>query len=191
MLRDMLSALVLTVSLSAVPSGRSAVLLSDAPLAHGARLFAQAPPPLPVRPPDAQPVGTRALQLEAEIQELNAQLREVNVGWPAGAIAMAVIGWVVSPAALVGLLLLLVAAIEPALLFPAVVVTIIGLGGVALGIAGIVTGVGASTRAKLERDELVARRRQLEEELRSVRGSPGGVNRSFEASPRLITLASF
>ncbi len=185
----MVSVLLVTVSLSAVPPGRAAVSISDTPLAYSARLLAQAAPT--GWPPGVQPDASRVLQLEAELRDLNSQLSELSVAWPAGAIAMSVIGWVISPASLVGLMLLFLAIFAPALVVPAVASIIIGLVGVGLGIAGIVVGATAASRATAERDDLDKRRRQLEDELRSLRGSSGGMDRSFGGSPRLITLGSF
>lgn len=192
----MLSALALTVALSSLSSDETPIRLSlDAvPSAH---LVAQAPPPLPVREaPMPGAGGARELQLQADIDAINNELRGLKTDWPTASVVMAYLGWSLSPVALVGLLVLAVGLALPVvnpITLVGVVLLVIGLGGVALGIAGIATGIAASSAAKEQRDELIQRRQGLERELKQLRqgGGPAGVDRSFESSPRLITVASF
>lgn len=185
----MLSAFV-ALALTHLPT--PGVHLQGDPSLRGARLLAQAPPPLPVRPPDA-PVGAQEAQLQRDIDSINERLRGLKTDWPTASVVMAYIGWSVSPVALVGLMLLLVGGLVsvPVLSLVGLVLVVVGLAAVALGIAGIVTGIAGQNAAKAERDELIQERVRLENELKALRARPGSVDRSFESSPRLFTVASF
>ncbi len=186
----MVTAFVVALAVSHLPA--AGVHLQGDPSLHSARLVAQAPPPLPVRPPDA-PVGAQEAQLQRDIDSINERLRGLKTDWPTASVVMAYIGWSASPVALVGLLLLAVGGLAgfPALTLVGVVLLVIGLAAVALGIAGIVTGIAGQNAAKAERDELIQERVRLENELKALRARPGSVDRSFESSPRLFTVASF
>jgi len=125
----MLTALVLTVSLASIPATPEGVHLSRVGESMSARLIAQAPAPLPVRPMETAPMGAREGQLQSEIDAINTQLRGLKADWPT---------------------------------------------------------------AKAERDELIQRRGELERELKGLKqGGTPGVDRSFESSPRLFTVAAF
>ncbi len=191
----MLTAFVLTVSLASIPATSEGVHLSSVTGSMSARLIAQAPPPLPVRPMESTPVGAREAQLQSEIDGINTQLRGLKADWPTASVVMAYLGWSVSPIALIGLLVLALGAGTGVgvITLVGVVMLVIGLGGVALGIIGVVTGIAGQNAAKAERDELIQQRGELERELKGLRqgGSPPGVDRSFESSPRLFTLAAF
>jgi len=193
----MLSALALTLSLASLPTAPpGGVHLSAVAEAMSARLIAQAPPPLPVRPMDSVPAGAREVQLQGEIDAINTQLRGLKTDWPTASVVMAYLGWSISPVALVGLLVLALGASVGigTITLIGVVLLVVGLAGIALGIAGVVTGIAGSNAAKAERDELFQRRSALEGELKLLRqggAGPAGVDRSFESSPRLITVASF
>ncbi len=190
----MLTALALTVSLASIPATPEGIHLSGVTGSMSARLIAQAPPPLPVRPMESTPVGAREAQLQSEIDGINTQLRGLKTDWPTASVVMAYLGWSVSPIALVGLLVLAIGTGVGAgvITLVGIVMLVIGLGGVALGIAGIVTGIAGQNAAKAERDELLQRRGELERELKGLKqGGAPGVDRSFESSPRLFTVAAF
>ncbi|MCU0696909.1 MAG: hypothetical protein MUC96_10300 [Myxococcaceae bacterium] len=182
-------AVALVLSAADAPSNDAVSLASSAFETRGARLLAQAPPPLPDRTSGGS--AARIAQLDAEITSLNDQLRALNTDWPFGALAMAYVGWIVSPVALVGLVILGVGALAmaPQIITVGVIVLVVGLAAVALGIAGIVVGVSASGKAKEEKQQLERRRRELQDELRALKGqaasglgAPGGT---------LFTLATF
>lgn len=178
----MLTALALTMSLASVPATSEGVRLPDVSAGLSARLLAQSPPPLPVRPSEVSPQGGRALQLQGEIDAINDQLRGLDTNWPTVSIVMAYVGWSISPIALIGLVLMAVPF--PSVFMVGVVVLVIGLAGVALGIAGLVTGVSAANAAKAERDELIRRRETLQRELRAL-------GHHWAPHTELLTVASF
>lgn len=184
----MLTALALSVVLTHAPSSG---LHLDGDL-HSARLLAQAPPPLPVRAADA-PVTGREAELQRDIDLINERLRALKTDWPTASVVMAYVGWSTAPVALVGLMLLLVGGLVqvPVVTLIGVVLVVVGLGAIALGIAGVVTGIAGQNAAKAERDDLLRQRTTLESELKQLRAQPGNVDRSFESSPRLFTVASF
>jgi hypothetical protein len=193
----MLTALTLTLTLSSVPaSPPSGIHLAAATEGRSVHLIAQGPPPLPVRDTPVAPAGARELELQGQIDGINARLRELKNDWPTISVVMAYVGWSVSPIALVGLLVMLAggAVGAPAVTLVGVVLLVVGLAAVAIGIAGIVTGISASSAAKAEREDLIRQREGLERELKLLRQNPGGapgVDRSFESSPRLFTVAAF
>ena len=188
----MVTAFALTVALSSIPAAPEGIHLSKVTESMSARFIAQAPPPLPVRPMESAPVGARAGQLQSEIDAINTQLRGLKTDWPTVSVVMAYLGWSVSPIILVGLLVMALAPAFPALLLIGIVIVVVGLAGVALGIAGIVTGIAGQNAAKAERDALIQRRGELERELKGLnQGGTPGVDRSFESSPRLFTVAAF
>lgn len=195
----MLTALTLTLTLSSIPAAPpspSGIHLAEATDGRSVHLIAQGPPPLPVRDNPAAPAGARELELQSQIDGINARLRELKNDWPTVSVVMAYVGWSVSPVALVGLLVLLAggAVGSAAVTLVGVVLLVVGLGAVAIGIAGIVTGITASSAAKAEREDLIRQREGLERELKLLKQSPGGapgVDRSFESSPRLFTIAAF
>lgn len=162
-----------------VPSTAS-LTESPAPATRSATLVGQPAPPLPSREFRAD-VGQRALQLESEIDSLNAQLRAVQTGWPGGSIALVVIGAVISPLTLVGLILLAIPVVG-------IPVLLIGLGGVAMIVAGAVGGSRVSAEANAEREALIQKRQVAERELNSLR-RVGSVNQRVEAA--MMTVATF
>jgi hypothetical protein len=184
--------LAMTVSLASIPAAPEGVRLAQVSSLMSARLIAQAPPPLPVRPMEVG-VGARELQLQNEIDAINTQLRGTKTDWPTGSVVMAYLGWTLSPISLLGLLFIAIGSGVniAAFAIAGLAMLVIGLGGVALGIVGIVTGIATQNAAKAERDELIQRRTELERELKAARQSPAGVDRSFESHPRLITIAAF
>lgn len=189
----MLLSLALTLSLSATPAPQSPGIHLASTADRSAFLLAQGPPPLPVRQEDLQPVGSRQLQLQREIDAINDDLRGLKTDWPTASVVLAYLGFSVSPIALIGLLFVALGSVTiPALTIAGVVMLVVGLGGLALGIVGVVTGIAASTAATNTRNDLLRQRGELERELKSLKqGGAPGVDRSFESSPRLITVASF
>ncbi|HYO71572.1 MAG TPA: hypothetical protein VEU33_36385 [Archangium sp.] len=160
-----------------------AVLLAVSPLPGEVSLLE--PSPVQVRPSARLLVAQQApsesreariRELTREVEELNARLRQTSSNWPVGAIAMSYAGYVLSPLLLVGVPVLiygLAAGTQSALTIAAVgaALTVLGGGGVALLIVGIVTGMEASERSKAERNELILKRGQLEDELRELKRS--------------------
>jgi hypothetical protein len=176
----------LAVSALSSPSENGVTLASSLDV-RSARLVAQAPPPVPERS-----VGgpmDRIAQLDAEISSINDQLRGLSTSWPFGALAMAYIGWIVSPITLVGLIILGVGAAVgvPGVITLGVVLLVVGLGAVALGIAGIVVGSTAASKAKDEKQLLERRRRELQDELRALKAQ-ADLGR-FDGN--LLTVATF
>ncbi|MBL8922972.1 MAG: hypothetical protein JNJ54_29250 [Myxococcaceae bacterium] len=192
----MLTALTLTLTLASIPSTAPDGIHLQATEERSARLIAQGPPPLPMRDNPVAPAGGRELELQGRIDSINSRLRELKNDWPTISVVMAWVGWSVSPIALVGLLVMLAGGAigAPVVTLIGVVMLIVGLAAVAIGIAGVVTGITASNAAKSEREELIREREGLERELKTLRQSPGGapgVDRAFESSPRLFTVAAF
>jgi hypothetical protein len=119
----------------------------------------------------------RILQLTREVEELNTRIRGINVNPPLISLIMASTGYILSPLLLIGVPLIylggLTALAPPAIgqfiIAGGVVLTVLGTGGVALLIAGIVTGLSASEAARAERTELIRQRGQLEKELRDLK----------------------
>jgi len=187
----MLLSLALTLSLSATPAPESAVHLTASP--RSAFLLSQSPPPLPVRPEDVQPPAPRQLELQRDIDAINDDLRGLKTDWPTVSVVLAYLGFGTAPVALIGLLLLALGSVSgfAAVTLVGVVIIVIGLGGLALGIVGVVTGLSASASATNTRNDLLKQRGELERELKLLKQGGPGVDRSFESSPRLITIAAF
>lgn len=148
------------------PSARLLVARQDAPAQGSPRLEA----------PASEDREARIRALTREVEELNARLRQTSSNWPIGAIVMSYAGYVLSPLLLVGVPVLVIglaAGTQSALTIAAVgaALTVLGGGGVALLIVGIVTGLEASERSKAERNELILERGQLEDELRELKRS--------------------
>lgn len=177
----LLMTLVLPLTAATVPPS---MRLFDAPV----RLLAQldAPPPMPEASPT--PMG----DLEMRINSLNNQIRLTQMGWPGGSIAMTVVGFVVSSMLLPAMFVWLFAGIAggSSLVGVAAALTVIGVVGLAVAIAGIITGVSSQANAKTHRDELVLEREQLERQLRAARTGDYSVER-LSPAPALITLAQF
>ncbi|AKJ00521.1 hypothetical protein ATI61_10473 [Archangium gephyra] len=162
-----------------------AVLLAVAPLPGQVSLLE--PAPLETRPSARLLVAQQApsesrevriRELTREVEELNARLRTTSSNWPVGAIAMTYAGYVLSPLLLVGVPMLIYGLVVGtqyayALTITAVgaALTVLGGGGVALLIVGIVSGLEASERSKAERNELILKRSRLEDELRELKRS--------------------
>jgi hypothetical protein len=177
----MVSLIAVLLAVSSLPGQVS--LLEPAPLAArpSARLLVAQHTPSPegrsgLEAPVPEDRDARIRALTREVEELNARLRQTSSNWPIGSIAMTYAGYVLSPLLLVGVPVLiygLVAGTQYALTVAAVgaVLTVLGGGGVALLIVGIVTGLEASERSKAERNELILKRGQLEDELRELKRS--------------------
>jgi len=141
------------------------------PPASARLLVAQQDTPTPRQDPEA-----RIRELTREVEEINARLRQTSSNWPTSSIVMSYAGYVLSPLLLVGVPLLLIglaAGTQTALTIAAVgaALSALGAGGVALLIVGIVSGMDASEKAKAERNQLILRRGQLEDELRELKRS--------------------
>ncbi|MBL8923129.1 MAG: hypothetical protein JNJ54_30040 [Myxococcaceae bacterium] len=149
------------------------------PSSRSATLIAQAPPPIPTR--GGLSLSQQVMQLESDIDGINAQLRGIDTSWPGGSIALVVIGAVLSPAALVGLILMV---------FPPVGIPFlaVGLGGVAMIIVGAVGGSRAKDEAVAQREELIQRRQALERDLSNLKRTAGAPSRADAA---MLTIAAF
>ncbi|MDY7226937.1 hypothetical protein [Hyalangium rubrum] len=149
------------------------------------------PPPL-VNAPDA-----RIRELTSQVEELNSRIRALDTDWPVGAVVMTYSGYVLSPLLVVGLPLLIIGAASTAeiagtLTAIGAATTIVGGVGVVLLIAGIVTGINASSGARAERQELLRERTRLEDELRELkRRGDASVHRwNMERPAVALTVAS-
>ncbi|MFZ5471703.1 MAG: hypothetical protein ACOZIN_19930 [Myxococcota bacterium] len=115
----------------------------------------------------------RQAELERKISDLNTQIRAANTDWPPLSLAAAYAGYVLSPLVLIGgafTAIALAAGSQTAFLLPlGVGVLVVGLAGVVFLIAGVVTGLDASSDAKAERQRLLDERSAVEEELRRLR----------------------
>lgn len=188
----MVTTLLLSLATSHTPSV-GIHLGADASL-RSARLIAQAPPPLPVRPAEAPvAVGGREAQLQSDIEAINGQLRTLKTDWPTVSVVLAYAGFSSSPLVLVGLLIFGLGAASGIGIITIIgaAFLVVGVVGIVLGVVGVVTGLSASNSAKAKRDELLRERGVLEGELKALKAQPGSVDRSFESSPRLITVAAF
>jgi hypothetical protein len=177
----MVSLVAILLAVSPLPGQVS--LLEPAPLAArpSARLLvAQQDPPSQGRArlevPASEDREARIRELTREVDALNARLRQTSSNWPIGSIVMSYAGYVLSPLLLVGVPVLifgLASSTQYALTVAAVGagLTVLGAGGVALLIVGIVTGLEASERTKAERNELLRERGRLEDELRELKRS--------------------
>jgi len=162
-------------------SASSARLTQEpAPGPRAATLVAQEPPLIPNREVGLS-VSQQVLQLETEIDSINTQLRAVQTGWPGGSIALVVIGAVLSPAALAGLIMLVVPLVG-------IPVLLVGLGGIAMIVGGASGGMRVSAEAVAEREALVQKRELAERELNNLRRM-GSLTPRAEAS--MMTLAAF
>ncbi|WP_257455103.1 hypothetical protein [Archangium lipolyticum] len=116
----------------------------------------------------------RIRALSREIDDINTRLRRTSTNWPIGSLVMSYAGYVLAPMLLVGLPLI-VYGLAVSTQYAATLVgigaalTVLGGGGVALLIVGIVSGINASEAARAERDDLLRRRGQLEDELRELK----------------------
>ncbi|WNG33734.1 hypothetical protein F0U60_08900 [Archangium minus] len=138
--------------------------VQDAPAEGGSRLDAPAPD-------DRE---ARIRQLTREVEDINARLRQTSSNWPIGSVVMAYSGYVLAPLLLVGLPMLVIGltstvSYATTLVAVGAVLSVLGGGGVALLILGITSGLEASGKAKVEREELLRQRNALEDELRELK----------------------
>ncbi|MDX2011521.1 MAG: hypothetical protein SFW67_15080 [Myxococcaceae bacterium] len=140
------------------------------------------PPPPPSSPMQASgmSVSQQIMTLEREIDSINFDLRSVQTGWPGGSIALVVIGAILSPLALLGWFV--------APLVVGLVVIGVGIGGIAMIIAGAMGGAKASNEAMAERNSLLERRSNAERELANLRRVATAPEPSNAA---MLTLAAF
>ncbi len=174
-------ALSMTLAVTVPPSMH---LLDETVVSAGGILLAQqTPPPLPVYPgaPGNQNGYAAQRDIEREIDSINSQLRNLSGNWPTGSILLVVFGSILAPAVFIGLL---------TIVFPFIGIPflLVGLGGIAMIVGGIVGGSAAANEAKEQKEQLIQRRESLERDLRDLRrqgsfpGSP---------SPVMLTLATF
>ncbi|QRN95940.1 hypothetical protein JRI60_44040 [Archangium violaceum] len=171
---------LLLVLLAASPVPGQASLLAPAEPRPSARLLVagdsleEAVQPSRFEAPAAEGREERIRELSREIEDINARLRRTDTNWPIGSLVMAYAGYVLGPMLLIGLPLIIY-GLAVSTQYAATLVgigaalTVLGGGGVALLIIGIVSGINASEAARVERDDLVRRRGQLEDELRELK----------------------
>ncbi|QRK12725.1 hypothetical protein JQX13_23445 [Archangium violaceum] len=140
------------------------LVAQGAPAGEGSRLEAPAPD-------DRE---ARIRQLTREVEDINARLRRTDANWPIGSLVMAYSGYVLAPLLLVGIPMIIIGltstvSYATTLVAVGAVFSVLGGGGVALLIAGIVTGLETSSRVKAEREELIRQRGALEDELRELK----------------------
>lgn len=106
---------------------------------------------------------------------LQSEIRTVDTNWPAGSLVMAYSGYVLSPLLLLGIPLIIVGMGSSddddagSLLGLGVGMTVGGVAGVGLLIAGIITGSKEANLNRSRREEMVRERIRLEDELRDVK----------------------
>ncbi|MFP2963027.1 hypothetical protein ACLEPN_36010 [Myxococcus sp. 1LA] len=145
-------------------------------------LLAQAPTEVspddsgtPAPPPLSEDLDARARELTQQIAMLQSEIRAVDTNWPAGSLVMAYSGYVLSPLLLLGIPLIIVGMSTSneddagTLLGLGVGMTVGGVAGVGLLIAGIVTGSREASVNRTRREEMVRERIRLEDELRDVK----------------------
>ncbi|AEI62599.1 hypothetical protein [Corallococcus macrosporus] len=145
-------------------------------------LLAQAPAEVspdasgaPTPPPLAEDLDARARELTQQIAMLQSEIRTVDTNWPAGSLVMAYSGYVLSPLLLLGIPLIIVGMGSSddddagSLLGLGVGMTVGGVAGVGLLIAGIITGSKEANLNRSRREEMVRERIRLEDELRDVK----------------------
>ncbi|MCU0699601.1 MAG: hypothetical protein MUC96_24090 [Myxococcaceae bacterium] len=160
---------VLTCALLSIsPSTSSARLLDQPTLLAQSNFF----PPSSGNP--------RVDELEAEIFRINQDLAQLKSFWPVGTMAMCIAGGILAPLALLGLVTIFIPFIGLPLL-------VLGGGGIALLVYGLMTGFKHDEQVKQRRAELTDRRNELEREVRDLKRRAAG---AMEA-PVLLTLATF
>jgi hypothetical protein len=138
-------------------------------------------PPVPRRDASVS-VTSQVLQLETEIDSINSQLRALQTGWPGGSIALVVIGAILSPLALFGLIATFVVPVV------GIPLLIVGLGGVAMIVGGAMGGSRANEEVLAERESLIQRRDAATRELKNLQ-RVGAV--TPQAPATMVTLAAF
>jgi hypothetical protein len=137
----------------------------------------------------------RIRELSREVELINSQLRTLNTNWPTGALLLSYAGYVLAPSLLVGVPMLViglvtgVAELVPFLITVGTVLTVVGGVGAVLLIAGLVSGFNATTEARAERERLIQRRIQLEDELRELRRSGTATGPGVSPASSLTVLA--
>lgn len=199
---------LVAVLLTVTPGHASLLSPVEAELRPSARVLAQATAPASPEarpetapPPSAPPLvaapEARIRELTLQVSLLNDRIRALNTDWPMSSVVMTYTGYVFSPLLLVGVPLLIVgiastAEIAGTLTVVGTVLTVLGGVGAVVLVAGIVTGINATTASRAERQALIRERTRLEDELRELkRRGDAGVHRwSPERPEPALTLAS-
>jgi hypothetical protein len=116
--------------------------------------------------------------LELEIEGIGRKLQNLPRYWPAGAITMVVIGSLI---ALPGLVLLLVPVVG-------IPVLLVGAGLIA---GGVLVGTSSTRETQLKRQELLARRDDLQRQLSQLKQVKQQAAMGEDETPVLLTLATF
>ncbi len=120
-------------------------------------------------------LDARIQELTLRVSLLQSEIRGIDTNWPAGSLVMAYSGYVLSPLLLLGIPLILIGLDKSGednagtWLALGAGMTVGGVAGVGLLIAGVVTGAQGASVNRARREELVRQRIQLEDELREVR----------------------
>lgn len=136
-----------------------------APEGRAARLVAQVDLPAPPPPPPliAPATSQRMSALQNEIDDLSSQLLKLpSRFWPSYSVVLTVLGGLTLAGGLVATWILATVTVP-------VVGIAISVGGLALLVVGIATGVSTVGAADAERERLLERRDALELELRTLR----------------------
>lgn len=172
---------LIAVLLAATPTPPSLSLLQPESGRYlSARLLvAQAAPTPPPLPPSAEvDLDERIRELTYRVGMLQRQIRAINTNWPARALVLSIVGYVLSPLALVGIPLLIFGAASLGeedhgeaglLLGVGLGLTAAGAAGIGLVTVGAITGIREASVHRARRDELVQERIRLEDELRDLK----------------------
>jgi hypothetical protein len=174
--------LVAAVLLAVTPTSPSPSLLTpDAGRHLSARLLvAQAPPDAPPEAPTPAPrvdpeLDARINELSQQVALLQSEIRSINVNFPTGSLVMTYFGYVLSPLLLLGLPLVIYgfgaadAGDRAGFLNVGGGLTVAGLVGVGLFVAGLINGSRESNANRARREELVRERIRLEDDLRDLK----------------------
>ncbi|MBZ4415226.1 hypothetical protein [Myxococcus sp. RHSTA-1-4] len=168
--------LVAAVLLAATPTSPSPSLLSPESGRHlSARLLvAQAPPEAPASRVDPE-LDARIHELTRQVALLQSEIRGIDVNFPVGSLLMAYFGYVLSPLLLVGIPLIIVGLGEEddgdqaTMIGVGAGLSLAGVAGVGLLVAGFINGTQASNDNRARREELIRERIRLEDELRDLK----------------------
>lgn len=182
----MLTLLALALAATPVLMPSEAGLGSPSPVSHAleAQPSLGSVQSLEVAPAPEAVDGTcaRIAQLRREVAHLNVRIRGIDTHYPLSALLMLYGGYTLAPLALVGIPLTLYGALAaPAgavglWLATGVAGIVLGGIGVALLVAGIITGSEAVRAARAERDSLVQQRIQREAALRELEQRRGAAD---------------
>ncbi|MBX5484252.1 MAG: hypothetical protein IRZ16_20705 [Myxococcaceae bacterium] len=159
-------------------------------------LLAQADLPAPPLPStEVTSSAHTPQQLQLRIDELNREIRSIDVNWPTHLLIIGYAGYVLAPTcllfgggiALMGLLGLSNGVGSAALVAVGAAVFLVGVAGVAAIVYAWTTGNAIQQEARRRRDALIREREAAEAELRALRSS----RTDFAPPGALVTLLTF